>query len=439
MKFIDKYKLSLHNISNNKSRSVLTTIIVYIISLLMTFILTIAISFSSNINKIIEKYYQESGEEVSVNYNYYESDENSQNTQKLNKDNINRIIETAKRNEKVISYSGFATNASSQDEMFVQSHDYPINDRIEIIEGSNVNETHSNTNKALVSAEYALEYYNQYNKKLNVGDTFDTKIGFYSEFPFETTITLEVVGIYKIIENEEDEYSYIMSNGLNGFVMDIEYLLSINPNIFIQSFSYYYDVTNTNFNRDELTDLLKTFKTEIEEAAFCKDLKYNMIYCNALSDLTSSKIISIVFIALALFLSLILILLSIGSLANTIMISVDKNKKFIGLLKALGLNEKDLKGVIKMESITTIVLGVILSFLTLYAFKGVITSLNDLLINSMFSSYINAVDYQIVFSMPIYIPVIVVTFFITFTLLFARGSMTKIAKTDPMAVISEVA
>ena len=166
---------------------------------------------------------------------------------------------------------------------------------------------------------------------------------------------------------------------------------------------------------------------------------YDSVTCNALMDLNMSSIMSIVVVALAAFLCLVLILLSIGSLANTIMISVDKNKKFIGLLKALGLNEKDLKSTIKMESITTIVLGILLSFGTVYLFKGMIGGLNELLLTSMFANYLNAIEYTIVFTLPIYIPLIVLVFFIFFTLLFARGSMSKIAKTDPMAVISEVA
>ena len=71
--------------------------------------------------------------------------------------------------------------------------------------------------------------------------------------------------------------------------------------------------------------------------------------------------------------------------------------------------------------------------------KGIVGGLNELLLNSMFSNYLNEIEYSIVFSLPIYIPVIVLVFFVFFTLLFARGSMSKIAKTDPMAVISEVA
>ena len=57
----------------------------------------------------------------------------------------------------------------------------------------------------------------------------------------------------------------------------------------------------------------------------------------------------------------------------------------------------------------------------------------------MFGDYVKATNYKAIFALPIYVPIIVFIFFVAVTLLFARGSMSKIAKTDPMAVISEVA
>ena len=63
----------------------------------------------------------------------------------------------------------------------------------------------------------------------------------------------------------------------------------------------------------------------------------------------------------------------------------------------------------------------------------------DINVRTCIANYLNEIEYKIVFALPIYIPLIVLIFFIFFTLLFARSSMSKIAKTDPMAVISEVA
>ena len=80
MKLLDRYKLSLHNIKNNKSRSILTTVIVYIISLLIMVILCIAISFSNNMQNVIKEYYETSDEPISVNYQLYGESENGKRT-----------------------------------------------------------------------------------------------------------------------------------------------------------------------------------------------------------------------------------------------------------------------------------------------------------------------------------------------------------------------
>ena len=65
--------------------------------------------------------------------------------------------------------------------------------------------------------------------------------------------------------------------------------------------------------------------------------------------------------------------MSVGSLANSVMISIDSSKKFIGLLKALGMKGKSLKLVVILESITLITVGVLLGYLLLGAVHTSIT------------------------------------------------------------------
>lgn len=442
MKLFDRYKISLHNIKNNKSRSILTTIIVYVISLLIMVILCIGLSFSVNTKNIIKKYYQSSVEPITVNYNNYGYGENSEGIlDKTVYQNLSNILENHKE---IIQYSKYSYHSSS-DSIVIQEHRFPIVEHIEIIEGSNVNSTHSNTNKVLVSSEFAQEYYEDNGEPLKPGDTFSFAINHYVNQPdhssksYSKDLTFEVVGIFKLADVEKEAYESSLVPNSAPLIADAAYLINNVPEFSYTNVSYYYNVSLTNFNSDELINNLTSLVDSMEESLPKEDPKWSSVSCYALDDLKMSSMIGTIIIALAAFLCLVLILLSIGSLANTIMISVDKNKKFIGLLKALGLNEKDLKSTIKLESITTIVLGVLLSFGTVFLFKGLVGGLNEMLLSSMFSSYLNEIEYTIAFSLPVYIPLIVLVFFIFFTLLFARGSMSKIAKTDPMAVISEVA
>jgi ABC-type antimicrobial peptide transport system permease subunit len=225
---------------------------------------------------------------------------------------------------------------------------------------------------------------------------------------------------------------------IEDIIADIQYGLSLEKRLRVQRLNYFYNVTKTGFNIDELSDNVITFVDDLRDV-FNQTIFNTSINNEAEIVLLVSKVMSFVIIFLVLIFCTVLILLSIGSLANSIMISVDKNKKFIGLLKALGLNEKDLKSVIRMESFTTICLGVILAFLTILIIRPLLANLNTILINTAFIDYLLQIDYQIVFKVPVYIPLIVIVFYIAFTLIFARGSMSKIVKTDPMAVISEVA
>jgi ABC-type antimicrobial peptide transport system permease subunit len=405
-------------------------------------ILCVGLSFSSNTGNIIKKYYQSSVEPVTVNYNNYGWSEDSEGVfDRAAYQNINSILE---ENKEIIGYSKYEYN-NYQSTVAVQEHKFPIVEHIEIIEGSNVNASHSNTNKVLVSALFAQNYYEKNGVVLKPGSIFDYLFEYnimkenYRQEEANKKLSLEVVGIYKLADAEKKSYEANIISNNDDIIIDAGYLINNTDNLIFTSVTYYYNVTQTNFNSDELVDKLDLLVESLNATLPRESKRYDSTSSSALADLSMSKILGTAIIAVAVFLGLILILLSIGSLANTIMISVDKNKKFIGLLKALGLNEKDLKSTIKMESITTIVLGVMLAFGTVFLFKELIEGLNQLLLTSLFSNYLNEIEYTIVFSMPIYIPFIVLIFFVFFTLLFARGSMSKIAKTDPMAVISEVA
>ena len=426
MKYFDRYKLSLHNINNNKSRSILTTIIVYIISLLLTVILSVGISFSLNTNNIIKKYYSEATEFVGVSYFRGEY------STIINNSNYSCVYDVILKHDSSISYSLHNANLFDNNLVLVDHGYFPSN-FVEIIEGRAPVFSDANTNKVLVSAEYAREYYDLTGEKLDLNDTinYSIRVDLDGDFKFIET-QLEVIGIYK---TKNVEISLFSNEDI--IIMDIQYLLSLDSDLYAHDLQYYYDVTKVGFNINEFSDNLLNLVADLRDS-LGEGYMDSSIYSSAENDIFVSKVLIFIVIVLSLVFSLILILLSIGSLANTIMISVDKNKKFIGLLKALGLNEKDLKSVIKMESITTICLGVILAFVTIVVAKPILTGVNDMLVTAIFNEYLIDIDYEIIFNIPIYVPAIVMAFFIVFTLIFARGSMAKIAKTDPMAVISEV-
>ena len=131
MKFFDRYKLSLHNIKNNKSRSILTTIIVFVISILMIFILSISISFSKNYNEIVMTYFQKSGEDITIEYyGYGEND-----MYHLDLTEYEKIKNVINEHEETISYSKY--EVENYYEVVFQNHRFAkTNWRTEKIERS---------------------------------------------------------------------------------------------------------------------------------------------------------------------------------------------------------------------------------------------------------------------------------------------------------------
>ncbi|MBR6072109.1 MAG: ABC transporter permease [Acholeplasmatales bacterium] len=437
MKFVDRYKISLHNISNNKSRSILTTIIVYIISFLIMAIMCIAITYYVNQNKIIYKYYETVGE-TNISYNNYNGDKQGK---KFNKDLYVTYKNVIDKHSKDINYIEYSIN--NMYDVGLTDYSYPI--KLNIIEGTGINKSIKNSNKIYVSSNYVSQYYNNYGKQLSVGSKF---IYNYSYSPNNKTyeneeIELEIAGIYKA----EKKNNYNIKN----VYIDCEYVLNNFKYSSISSFNIEYNIDKISFDSSRFKNELKSLYEEIKEIMPLSynrytngnnevvEKEYESVNCSVLEDLKMYVIIGYVILGFAGFLAIVLMLLSIGSLANTIVISVNKNKKFIGLMKALGLNERDLKSTIKYESMTTIIIGVLLAFGSLYIIKAPLTSISSGILESTFTMYLAKIkDYAIIMEIPIYVPILTIIFFILFTLLFSKSSMSKISKTDPMAVISEV-
>ncbi|MDD4000865.1 MAG: hypothetical protein PHX62_08270 [Bacilli bacterium] len=68
MKFSDKIKLAWHNLTINKSRSILTIVIVYVLGFLIMGLLFIGIAFSKNMTSV----YHQLVKENNINIYHYD-------------------------------------------------------------------------------------------------------------------------------------------------------------------------------------------------------------------------------------------------------------------------------------------------------------------------------------------------------------------------------
>ena len=459
MRLTDSYAFSLHTIKENKSRSILTVAISAFLSLLIMGLMCIVISFLKNGSAILNKVFYENAI-VTVDYQNSDQGLDRSKHQLLTKEYHDTFSQILDENQDVVSYvlysSNLFQNYGSGTNMSFTEPKYPISTGIEIIEGRNIHPVNPGEYKEVIVSQTF------YNSTLSTSDPYsidsvheETIITGYdpkTETQLTSTLRYKVVGIYVYDENQ-----YIV-NGTEQAAFDsgikaigdvaIAYDVT-NVEVYMHSATVYYKSSIENINANAVTKKLNHLKSEMNEklpkrAVITTKMGMTNI---SLRDATtfragdqydSQRIYTYVFLGAAGFISIVLLLMSVGSLANSVNISIDSSKKFIGLLKALGVRGRGIRRIITMESATLIAVGLLIAFGLLFALSGPLGSIVTALTTSMYGSYINLTGYVCQYYVPIYVLFGALVLFVGLTLLFARGSLRKIAKTDPMAVISEV-
>ena len=459
MTFRDCYRLTLHSIKENKARSILTVIISTFLSTLIMGMMALAVSFSKNSDNIINKAYFSDDSIITVNY------QNSrvqavEDQEVFTKKYLESFYKTIDDYSDMVQFIQYETNVLSTFN-FVDSK-YSQEVGINIIEGRNV-EPSEKGNEVIVSKAYYLKSLEDEDiEDYTIGSVHTSKVQYRkvvntrSIEQHELNLEYVVVGIYDYPEEQgvvvNGEKKFIFYNNL---VADVNLLLNIDTDdIYISAFTISHFTNGKVSSPKKVINRLNSLKTTLNKLLpQAVSVEYFLglgggvelikhysdgAKCNAYEKYAENDAIRFIVIAIAIFFAIILLLMSIGSLANSVLISIERSKKFIGLLKALGMRGRSLKSIVIFESITLISAGVVLGYLLLFTLYTPLTSLINTIIGSTYSSYLKVTAYVSSIYIPIYILLGALLAFILLTYLFSRGSLHKIAKTDPMAVISEV-
>ena len=449
----DKYSFSLHTIKNNKARSILTIIISAFLSTLVMGLLCLSVSFGINGNDILNKVYFAQDSIVDVTYS------NSYNrstvaTQKVfTRDLYQPFVEVLNKHAEVVSYVRYSSSARNN---FLYTEPlYPLSIGYDIVEGRGIAPSAS-ANEVIVSQSYYSEMLKG-GIDLSVGSVHED-YGLYEKMYvggriayLDTTYKYVVVGIFRPNGKEytiNGSKGTILDAGIN-FIADIGVALNANEEIYIPNIRISYKSSVDKVDSGAIFSEFKSMQNDmnkilpkaiqvtsggfepiIDEVDPCN--------CKAYEEYEALNKFKFIFIGGAAGIGLVLLLMSIGSLANSVMISIDRSKKFIGLLKALGVRGRSLKAIITYESITLISVGVLIGFGVLFALSGPLNMIETALVNSMYGTYVQTLGFTSSFYIPFYVLLGTIAVFVLLTLLFSRGSLRKISKTDPIAVISEV-
>lgn len=458
MKIYDIFKFALNNIFNSKSRTILTSIIVFIVGTLIMSILVITINFSTNLNMLQTKVMENVDSKIVITkYSYNNYDEKV--SEYLNTNDIEKILNVTDSNSDIVNSleiesanSNFyyhrslgkinTQNYNDYNNFYVTTNEYKakfmsfnFSCPYSIIYGRYWTKDDVNTNNIWVTRNFV-------DREIAKGNFVDIDSTIYLQktvFYYDEITRNYIEGFYSteyvvkgIIENVTyGRYVY-------DFIIDIKYANN-NYNSFVLN-SY---VVSTNYRNPKGSyNFSKVYsKTDKLKKVLLSDLntigKVYEVKSTLLEDMKLMRLIGVGVTGIGFIIGSIIILLSVGSIGNTIIISADKNKKFFGLLKAIGLKKKDMINIIQVESGITIGVGIGLSSLLIILMKNDFINLLDLIFGS-FSYEMSFTQYDLVFSLPFYLPVFVIMAFLGLGFLFSRTSLLEIANMDAISIISEV-
>lgn len=158
-------------------------------------------------------------------------------------------------------------------------------------------------------------------------------------------------------------------------------------------------------------------------------------YCAALEMTEEQQAESAFIIGGAITMAAVLLLLSIGSVANSMIISMDRNHRLSALMRAMGITAKDLYKIFICECTLTVIAGIILAFLTLIALYSPLKSIMYLLAKFIYGYSAAEFSAFSVYVFPAYIPAATAIFFIAFTFLFAVRVLREQTRKNPVEIL----
>lgn len=476
MKQIDSFKIAAHNLWNNKSRTVLTVIIVTVVSALIMALLLIGIAFANNQVKVNKLIFESEGTTYTLS-SRYTSGMSSWRQYGTTMEEYKAFTEIAERYSHIIggktvtvtgkpgtgndSYNYLQTffaygvdpaelNSEEAIRDWARSH-YTYQENVTlrdlsyakpeaglIREGRVWTEKDNELNNLWISNS-RYRTLTQNGADIHIGDTVPVVLVTETQ---AMMASYKLVGVYDAdVMEEESNYWYPSYS----HVLSVDYFLEqFSEMLNIETVQLSYTPPATDYDYNAVFSDMSEFTDEVNAIMEPSRSTYNgttreneRFSCAFVDEMQMVVLMSAIIVGVVSILALIVLLLSVGSVANTIIISVDKDRKFLGLMKAIGLNQRGVKRIVTYQSLLQILIGVALGVLILFLLQPMVLSVMTSIFASMFSYF--EVEYTVTVAIPFYLPLITALLFFLFAMLFSRSALSKIARQDAISTISEVA
>lgn len=431
MKLLSVIKLAFHNLANNKLRTLLTILVLTVMATIIMVLSTLGISYINSSNATISSILQKQGTDLvlkNVDYTYRDG-YYSPNEKEYSVEEIESILQDLDGQQKIFNnitlssdrkYYFYIYLGDSKEEIYnLNTYLTAIHNNFNLyyslgedylLEGRLWQKDEDLTGKIWIDSETF------YIHNLQLGDKL--KFGFSDE-------EFEIVGV---IDGEESyiDYKYFVGQASDSLWYEedkVPYISEINCEIIPQE--------GVEYGQD-LIDKLQGFIDKYNTADYNKGISGISAESTIISELEYARIIYLVFLGVVIVVSIMIILLSIGSVNNTIKITVEQNRKFFGMMKAIGMRNNSVSSIVRWQAFIMVIVAVIVSYFINLAFLSLIESI----IVKIMATY--GKEAIILCSIPIYLPFVVAGGLIIAILLATRSSLRKISKMDVISVISEV-
>lgn len=472
MRFLDSIKIALHSIIHNKIRTLITVLIVLVVSFLIMVISIMTLSFYQSVDNAFVALFDKTGAVFSLQNSYVSEDGTQGDYHAITKDEYSFVMEQFEDYPELIDNVVVSGNVETfylydLDEELSENELDALMDN-----GQFYNRYNSNRGRSqLFSAKGDLDYLSKGISYLKTGRIWnDDDEGSLNVWVSEAfiadasqygvslkvgdSIVLATVCYVREVVGENINYNAVTRSEtfkIRGvFLSEALEELNCDSDIFLETLTMYnimgddLEVHTLNiisepkygyiFNEEykKMSSIVNDVNDEIEPNIYNKR-KEDRFKCDIVESLQSVRLVGGVMIGAGAFIGFMILLISIGSVANSVMISVDKNKKFFGVMMAVGLNRGGIKRIVQLEILLVIILATGIAYGVLYFLRAYFTPLVDALMAMV------GMTGASVILMPFYLPIIVVAAFIMMSVLFARHSLQRVTGMDVISVISEVA
>ena len=427
MKFWDILRISIHNIFNNKLRTLLVTLVLFILSTIIVIVASVGINFAGAINDVW-KDTSMSVADLKIEYPmFYDSATGNHSRENFfDKEAVENYKETIKvdypflQNMTLSSEFEFLEldnlNSFADIVMFDTSNNILSGTYNYLIDGRLWNKSDAGKTNIWINNSFSE------NNNIYVGDTINLKVykeGRYANDPSFTVLKMTVAGIV--------EYNSSYYYESDSILFDYQYALDNGVKINKIHFTESNIVEGTSISK---LNKINSFIKANNEYHYKNNPSGLKVYSDAVEGRNMAMLFTSLIIIAVVVISVIIILLSIGCVSNSIQITVEQNAKFFGMMKAIGMRNSVVKSIVRIQSIIMIFISICLATAVTI---GVLYAINPLLATAL-----QSVGFAVTLSMPFYIPIAVFAILTGMVILFTIKSLNRISKMDVVSVISEV-